>query len=167
MRLPIPKYRAKSVFSLTPDFLCGVGIRLLLLDLDNTLIAYGGGAPDERLAEWVAELNGAGVEPFILSNNRRGHALKFARQLGVRCVQHAGKPSPKAVFEILRENGLDAGDCAIAGDQMYTDIFCAVRAGVMPILVDPIDISNFFRKIRYMLEFPFRCLCKNYVENCR
>ena len=165
MRLPIPEYRVESIFSLTPDFLRDEGIRLLLLDLDNTLIAYGGGAPDARLKNWTEELLGAGIEPFILSNNRRGHALEFAQKLGVRCVQHAGKPSPKAVLQILRENSLTGRDCALAGDQTYTDMLCAVRAGVMPILVDPIDISNIFRKIRYLLELPFRRQCKKYVEN--
>jgi len=163
--LPIPTYRAKSVYSLTPRFLRDAGIRLLLLDLDNTLIPYGGGTPEKRLTDWAAELSAAGVELFIISNNRRGHAAKFARDLGMGCIDHAGKPSPEAVFRILRERDIPGCECALAGDQVYTDILCAARAGVLSVLVEPIDASNLFRRIRRGLELPFRSRCKKHVED--
>ena len=163
--LPVPTYRARSVYSLTPRFLRSAGIRLLLLDLDNTLIPYGGGTPGEELRGWAAEFLESGLELFIISNNRRGHAAKFARDLGVGCIDHAGKPSPEAVFSILRERGIEGRECALVGDQVYTDVFCAARAGIISVLVEPVELSNLFRRIRRALELPFRSRCKKHVED--
>ena len=46
-----------------------------------------------------------------------------------------GKPDPIMLRGILRRNGLPAGELALAGDRLYTDMAMARRAGAFGVLV--------------------------------
>ena len=46
---------------------------------------------------------------------------------------------------------------AIVGDQIFTDIWGGNRAGVLTLLVKPIEFGTVFRALRYGIETPFRC----------
>ena len=47
----------------------------------------------------------------------------------------------------------------MVGDQIFTDVFGASRAGIVPLLVEPIRLAgNPGRYIRYAVEAPFRAL---------
>ena len=47
-------------------------------------------------------------------------------------------------------------ETAIVGDQIFTDIWGGNRAGVLTLLVHPIQFGTVFRGLRYGLETPFR-----------
>ena len=64
-------WAGKCIFEIDPAALERRGIRLLLADLDNTLVPYGVPEPTEEVRAWAAALAGRGVELFVLSNNRR------------------------------------------------------------------------------------------------
>lgn len=145
-----------SIYDLSPAFLKERGISLLLMDLDNTLAPYSENRPSVALRNWLDALKRAGIEPFILSNNRGRRPENFAAALSLDYVGHAGKPSVKKLNAVLKKKGLSAKQAAIIGDQLYTDILCGNRAGVFAIAVRPIDMKNPFRALRYALELPFR-----------
>lgn len=151
-----PDLMLESIYDLSPAFLTERGICLLLMDLDNTLARYSDDVPSVSLRNWLDALKKAGVEPFILSNNRGSRPRKFAAALSLDYVGRAGKPSVKKLRAVLRKKELSANQAAIIGDQLYTDILCGNRAGVFAIAVRPIDIKNPFRALRYALELPFR-----------
>ena len=67
----IPNYSFSSICAVTPEFLKRRGIRLLLLDLDNTMAPYGTNEPSEDIAAWAENMKGNGIELFIITNNRR------------------------------------------------------------------------------------------------
>ena len=49
----------------------------------------------------------------------------------------------------------------MVGDQIFTDVLGACRAGVVPLLVEPIRLAgNPGRYLRYAVETPFRLLGK-------
>ena len=84
----MPLFRAShvadNIYQLTGEALQRRGIRLLLADLDNTLVPYGVPLPDEKLKAWRDDLAAHGVTLFVLSNNR--HAQRpstFANGLEV------------------------------------------------------------------------------------
>lgn len=151
-----PDLMLNSIYDLSPGFLKERGICLLLMDLDNTLAPYSENRPSVALRNWLDTLKRAGIEPFILSNNRGSRPRVFASALSLDYVGHAGKPSVKKLRAVLKKKGLSAAQAAIIGDQLYTDILCGNRAGVYAIAVRPIDIKNPFRALRYALELPFR-----------
>ena len=154
--LPIPDLMLRSVYELTPARLRALGVKLLLLDLDNTLAEYGVPAPAPALLPWLRRVQRAGIEPLIFSNSRGGRPARFSQALGIENLGRAKKPSPKKLLRLLKERGLRPKDAALVGDQVYTDIFCAKRAGVLAISVRPLNLSAPHRALRYALELPLR-----------
>jgi HAD superfamily hydrolase (TIGR01450 family) len=49
---------------------------------------------------------------------------------GAKCQVNAGKPDPIMLHTIMGLVGLDAGDCIMTGDRLYTDIRMAKDAGM-------------------------------------
>lgn len=149
-----------SVFDLTGEGLEAAGVRLLLADLDNTLIPYSQSRPDERLRQWLADLNAHGVTLFLLSNSRKAtRAPNFAKDLGIDYLCHAGKPKVGGYRAAMARCGVPAEACAMVGDQIFTDTLGANRAGIRSILVTPISLAgNPGRYLRYWGELPIRGL---------
>ena len=56
---------------------------------------------------------------------------------------------------------LPASKCALAGDQIYTDVMGARGCGVTAILVTAIDNHNIWLKLRHVAELPFIFLARN------
>ena len=156
LRAPVPDRAFRDIYAITPAFVRGRGLRLLLLDLDNTLLPYESDEPTPELEKWIARMRSAGAEPFIFSNNRGGRPAVVAEKLGIGFIGRAKKPNPRKLLSLLREKGVEAGETALSGDQIYTDIFCARRAGVLALAVRPIDARKPHRALRYAAEFPFR-----------
>lgn len=155
-KLPIPDFVIGDIYELTAELLKEKGISLLLLDLDNTLSPYGSEKPTPRLRRWIRDLQNAGIEPFILSNNRGSRPEYFANLLGIGYMGKAGKPFAKKLTRLLEDRKVCPENAALAGDQIYTDILCAKNAGIQGIAVQPISLGNPFRAVRYALESPFR-----------
>ena len=152
----------QSIYDVEPAALAERGIRLLLADLDNTLVPYGVAEPTERVRAWERELKASGVTLFILSNNRHpDRARRFARSLGIPFIGHAGKPKPMSFYAAMEEMGCTRAQTAIVGDQIFTDILGGSNAGVETLLVEPIRLAgNPGRYLRYAVEWPFRTIAK-------
>lgn len=158
----LPWRQAGSVFDLTGETLAGQGISLLLADLDNTLTSYSQAEPTKALLEWHSDLAAHGVTVFLLSNNRRPQRPeRFAKALGIEHISHAGKPKTTGFFQALARCGESPERCAMVGDQVFTDVLGANRAGVRSILVRPISLAgNPGRYLRYWAELPVRWLSR-------
>lgn len=156
--LPIPNLRRRDIYGLKPEELLSLGVRLVFLDVDNTLMPYGTSTAPQRLIDWVGKMRGAGLELFILSNNKGGRPDMFASQLGLDFIKHARKPSTERMLEVCCEKGIPPRECAVIGDQIYTDVLCACRSGAVAVLVRPIKFSNPYFVVRYIAEIPFRIL---------
>ena len=162
MPLPVPTVLLHDIYELTPDGLHGMGVRFLMMDLDNTLAPYHVHEAGGELRRWGDGMRRGGIELFILSNNHGGRPEEFARQLGLDYVNRAKKPRPDTALKVMRSRGYSPSETAIIGDQIYTDVLCAVRCGVRSICVRPICISrNPLLAVRYFFELPFRGGKKN------
>ncbi len=155
-------FAADSIYDLSGEALERRGIRLLLADLDNTLVPYGVPLPDQRLKDWRDELAAHGVTLFILSNNRHEHRPRvFSEGLDVPFIGHAGKPKTPSFYVAMERMGVTKEQTAIVGDQVFTDALGGNRAGVTTILVKPIRLAgNPGRYLRYAAELPFRLLTR-------
>ena len=154
------RFTAHDIYELTGEALERRGFKLLLADLDNTLVPYGVPLPDERLKRWRNDLARHGVTLFILSNNRKEHRPRiFAQALDVPYIGHAGKPKTPSFVKAMEQMGVTREQTAIVGDQVFTDVLGGNRAGVSAILVEPIRLAgNPGRYLRYAVEAPFRLL---------
>jgi HAD superfamily phosphatase (TIGR01668 family) len=136
-----PDVHFASLYDLTPAFLQERGLRLLILDIDNTLVMHGG-PPDERAIAFIKSMQDANLHVALLSNNSKARLDLFNRELGVFAVYKGQKPRRKGFLKIMRHFGCQSSETAVAGDQLFTDILGGKRTGLFTILVDPIHPSE-------------------------
>ena len=149
-----------SVCDIDPADLARAGITLVLADLDNTLAKYGQAEPDRPVRAWRDALAQAGIALFLLSNSRKpGRAGRFAQALDIPYLGRAGKPGRRGFLAAMAQMGAGPAHTAMVGDQIFTDILGARRAGITALLVEPIELAgNPGRYLRYAIETPFRLL---------
>ena len=151
---------ADSIYDISVEGLARRGIKLLLADLDNTLVPYGVPLPDQKLMNWRDELAAYGITLFVLSNNRHENRPRiFSEGLEVSFIGHAGKPGTHSFLKAMEFMRVTKEQTAIVGDQIFTDVLGGNRAGIATILVKPIRLAgNPGRYLRYAVEVPFRLL---------
>lgn len=153
-------FLADNIYEVTGEKLQRRGYKLLLADLDNTLVPYGVPLPDDKVKAWRDDLHAHGVTLFVLSNNRHEHRPRiFSEGLEVPYIGHAGKPKTPSFYKAMEQMGVTKEQTAIIGDQIFTDVLGGNRSGVTTILVKPIRLAgNPGRYLRYAVEVPFRLL---------
>ena len=162
----LPTLIAGGITDLTPELLGSRGIRLLMLDFDNTIVPYTTDIPTPEMERWLKEMQGQEIRLCVVSNSKRDRVKVFCRKMGLDCITHARKPFQKGIRQCLEKYGIPASQAALAGDQIYTDTLGANAAGVTSILVRAIDNHNFWLKARHVLELPFIFLArKRRIEN--
>ena len=62
----------------------------------------------------------------------------FNRNIGVDYIENAHKPAVKSYWKAMEKMGTDTENTVFVGDQLFTDVFGARRAGIHSILVKPI-----------------------------
>jgi len=133
-----PDQREKSVLDIQPQALYARGVRFLLMDLDNTLIPWNEKNVTPEICAWIEGMKAVGITPMILSNNHPPRIEPVCRALGIGCIPEAGKPSRRAYLKAAEQLGAQKEQCAYVGDQLFTDIAGARRAGLYAVLVEPI-----------------------------
>ena len=157
----LPRYSFREITDVSPRLIMELGVRFLMLDLDNTLASYSEHSPADNVAQWVAEMKNCGIKLFIVSNSvRKGRVETFADALGIGYIKGASKPSPKVILRTINEAGFLVSESALVGDQIFTDTIAANCAGAVSILVQPRSRKNPALALRYGLEAPFRAASK-------
>lgn len=151
----LPKAIAPALTDISPKKLAQHGIRLLMLDFDNTIVPYTTDIPTEKMACWLNEAKCSGLAVCVVSNSRRGRVPKFCEKYGVDYILRARKPFPKGIRQCLDRYGIPASQAALVGDQIYTDTLGGNAMGVATILINAIDNHTFWLKARHVLELPF------------
>ena len=75
----------------------------------------------------------------LLSNNQRKRVSSFNDAVGVNYIENAHKPSVRNYNKAMEILGTDTGNTIFIGDQLFTDVYGAKRAGIRNILVKPIN----------------------------
>lgn len=157
----LPTMMTDSLTELTPALLEGMGIELLMLDFDNTIVPYTTNVPTPDMEIWLRCMIRVGVRLCVVSNSHNQRVQTFCRKYGMPCITHAKKPGSKGIRECMEYFGLQPEACALVGDQIFTDTLGANCAGVRSILVKPINNHNFWLKARHVLEQPFIFFARN------
>lgn len=134
-----PTFLAQSLYEIAPEFYQKMGMKNLLLDLDNTLAPYHQKEPDETTKAWAMKLKKAGIHLYIASNNTSARVTHYASLLGVKALSGLLKPFSFRLKHILKQEGFVAAETVLIGDQLMTDIPAANGAKIRSILVEPID----------------------------
>lgn len=157
----LPTMITPALTDLTPQFLEKQNIRLLMLDFDNTIVPYTTNIPTRNMMLWLTGMDMSGVKMCVVSNSRNDRVKNFCAEYGIDCITHAKKPFSRGIRQCLERYRVPPEECALVGDQIFTDTLGANCAGVRSILVKAIDNHNFWLKLRHTAEKPFIYMAKN------
>jgi len=161
----VPELTIKHYRDLDIEGLRDWGCKLLLLDIDNTLVPYDVPLPDEAIAEFIGGLHSAGITVILISNNRAHRVKTFAQELGLEAYHFAKKPLALTYRKIMRTKGLEPGQVVCLGDQLLTDIWGAHNAGCRAIWARPLVKKDLF-STRFNRVFERLIIRKLQKEGC-
>nr|WP_191383990.1 YqeG family HAD IIIA-type phosphatase [uncultured Lachnoclostridium sp.] len=132
-----PDRYVASTYIIDYEKLYEEGVRGLIFDIDNTLVPHGAPA-DDRAVRLFARLKDIGFRCCLISNNQEKRVKTFNEPIRVDYVYNAHKPSVKNYIKAMEIMGTDRESTVFIGDQLFTDVWGAKRAGIPNILVKPI-----------------------------
>ena len=151
----VPEYYFTTFDEASADFLTSIGVKGIVLDVDNTLEPYENPLPGEHVKKWLSELKEQGISAAIVSNNGGKRINLFNSELGLPAYYKAKKPFKKNVLNAMKDMGTDKSNTVLMGDQVFTDVWAAHNTGIKAILVHPIkDKTDPFTKFKRLLEKP-------------
>jgi HAD superfamily phosphatase (TIGR01668 family) len=124
------------------DALRSAGIRALLLDIDNTVMPLHSAACPLWLEEWVAGLRDEGFAIAFVSNTWRDDVAERVGRFECPVSAKAMKPLVRGFRAAARELGVPLGECAVVGDQIFTDVLGGNLSGATTVLVQPLSSSD-------------------------
>lgn len=152
MQLLLPAEYRPSIHAVDLYSLKDRGIRGMIVDLDNTLVAWDHPDPTPEVRDWLETVQGTGIRPCIVSNNGPNRVRNFSRDLQVPAIASAAKPRRRSFREAMRLLGTEPYETAVVGDQIFTDVLGGNRLGLYTILVVPVTRREFIgtRLVRHV-----------------
>jgi len=139
-----PAHAVESLHSVQLEELWTRGKRLILLDVDNTLVKWHTEDFSEEILGWLRRAKDLGFDICIISNTNRVERLeRIAALVGAGTVRGRPKPS-RAMYRLaLIKYHRKADEAIMIGDQLITDVFGANRSGIEAIWVRRMDGPEF------------------------
>lgn len=134
----LPDEFVKDVFHIQPDELKERGIKGVITDLDNTLVAWDRPDATPEILEWLESMQQVGIKVTIVSNNNELRVKAFSEPIKMPFISKANKPLGSAFKRALKQMGTKKEETVVIGDQLLTDIFGGNRQGLHTILVIPV-----------------------------
>ena len=148
-----PTYFSKSVYHMNFKKVWDAGYRGIIFDIDNTLVGHDAPA-DDHAKRLIEILHGIGFETVIVSNNEEPRVKSFSDAIGCKYVYKALKPRAYGYNKALEVLHMPKKVLCI-GDQIYTDIWGANRAGLDSVLVRKLhEYEPPHIHLKRMLEMP-------------
>ena len=134
-----PTYNYKSVENIPYYLIEENNIKLILIDMDNTIIDKKGNYSKD-IKEWIDRMKRSGIKIYIFSNSILSKLVrKVSKELKVNYYYSAKKPFLKGFKEITKREKVKPENMLMIGDQLFTDIWGGNRFGIKTILVKPIS----------------------------
>lgn len=151
----IPTNYNKTIFDIDYNKLYEKGKKIILFDVDNTLIPYDLTDPTKEIIDLFENIKKIGFKIALISNNNKYRIEKVARVCDIPYIAKATKPLKsgfKRALRILKVS--NKSEVVVVGDQIMTDVFGARRMGLDVILVKPIKKKSekWYTKINRMFE---------------
>ena len=134
----IPYCHAKSIYEVDPNFFKKQGIKVLFIDLDNTLDSFKAYHAKQNAIDYIKSLLEIGITPIVVSNNKGKRVSNFASDLKIDFVSSARKPSGRKIRNKISDLGLTNDDVMLVGDQMMTDVLAGKNSKIRVMLTEKI-----------------------------
>lgn len=144
MKLLTPDLYVESILHLDLNKLKTNGIKGLIIDIDNTLVAWDIKYASEKTKEWLLQLKKEGFNVCLVSNNTEDRVVTFNEELKLPAIHRASKPRKGPFMKAMKILGTNINNTAVIGDQIFTDVLGGNRIGLFTILVVPIESKEFW-----------------------
>ncbi|MCI2254466.1 YqeG family HAD IIIA-type phosphatase [Domibacillus sp. PGB-M46] len=153
LKLFLPNEQVRSVLEIQPERLKQKGIKAIITDLDNTLVAWDRPDATPELLIWFQKMREAGIKVLIVSNNNQKRVSTFSTPLDLPFIFEARKPMGRAFRKAIKLLSVRKEETVVIGDQLLTDVFGGNRSGIYTILVIPIAATDgFWTRINRKIE---------------
>lgn len=120
------------------DSLVHLHKKLVICDIDNTLVAHDESMPSIEAKQFVEAVLSCGLQICLISNNHKDRVTAFAKQLQIHSYSFAKKPLKHTYKKILKDYAMKRSDVVAIGDQLLTDVLGAKRMKLYVILSHPL-----------------------------
>lgn len=134
----LPNEQIDQIFDLKPEKLKEKGIKGIITDLDNTLVAWDVKDATPDVIAWFKTMEENDIKVTIISNNNQERVTVFSEPLGTPFVFSARKPLSRAFKTVARQMDLKKEEILVVGDQLMTDVLGGNMAGFYTVLVVPV-----------------------------
>lgn len=136
-RMFFPDEYMVSTYVIPFEKLYEEGYRGIIFDIDNTLVPHGAPA-DERAKKLFKRLREIGFSTCLISNNKEPRVKMFNEEIKSLYIYDAHKPMVGNYKKAMDLMQTEESTTLFVGDQLFTDVWGAKRAGIHNILVKPI-----------------------------
>ena len=136
MKVFKPKMYQKSIYDINYSILKKQNIKVIIFDLDNTLLGAYQEEPDDKLIKFINELK-KDFKIIVASNNTKARVKKVCDKLDCDYLYSILKPTKLMKKYFKKKFNYDFSETVIIGDQVVTDILLGNRLNIYTILVDP------------------------------
>jgi len=151
-KLIVPTKIAESIQEIDVEYLIKNGKKLLLLDIDNTIVPRGDIEAPKEVMDWVKKARKAGLIACLMSNNNKKH-FPYLEEFVDHYAIYSKKPFKANYQRLMNKFGVSANETVMIGDQIFTDVLGANRLGIHSILVRRQKYyGKFFRVILHKIE---------------
>lgn len=144
MSLFEPSLILESYLDLNINNLKKIGIKVLLIDIDNTIALPSSGSLSSDAKKFIINIKNNGITPVIFSNNNKNRVSSFVGDFDVDWYYFALKPLSFRFKKIFKSYDIKANECAVIGDQLLTDILGANLNGCYGIYSKQLVIKDTF-----------------------
>lgn len=150
----LPDMCYKNIFEVDYKKLKEDQIKLLLFDLDNTIIPDNVKEIDDDIRELFKKIKKLNIKPMVFSNSIKPKKIKrICNDLDIDYIYFALKPLSFNFKKVIRKNNVKKEEVAIIGDQLLTDIKGGNKVGINTILVKPIsEYDSIFTRLNRLKE---------------
>ncbi|WP_052400757.1 YqeG family HAD IIIA-type phosphatase [Oceanobacillus jeddahense] len=134
----LPDEQIDQIFDLKPEKLKELGIKGIITDLDNTLVAWDVKDATPDVITWFKSMEENDIKVTIISNNNQERVTVFSESLGTPFVFSAKKPLSRAFKTVAKQMDLKKEEILVVGDQLLTDVLGGNIAGFYTVLVVPV-----------------------------
>lgn len=140
----LPSDYVNRFTDITSDYLKSHDKTAVMIDLDNTLVAFDDPDINDEVIEWIETLHEGGIQVLILSNGRKNRVERFCKDSDLKYIHTARKPAMRGFHKGITELGVKKKAVVMIGDQVMTDVLGANRTGIDSILVLPVKEKDAF-----------------------
>ena len=133
-----PDYKLNSIFDINLEELKRSGIKIILSDLDSTIMPSKSGEFPDNVMKWIYKVR-QDFDFAVISNNKKDEYINTVKsKCDFDVIGRANKPFCKVMREYLSSKNYLPKDAVMVGDRPLTDIVAGKLLGCKTILVDSI-----------------------------